>query len=124
MACVVGRGVMANIKEWYLKNYPADKLGLEIRDNATFSGAFNCLDNYGDIYLYLGIWDSVVRERIFEKLASLAGVSYQYIKEQWHKCHTLSPLYNFNGEFSGVFLESETNRRLPVVEVEQLYNSF
>ena len=119
-----GACVMESVKEWYLKNYPADELGVEIRDNVTFSGAFNCLDNYGDIYLYMGVWDSIVRERIFEELASRAGVGYQYIKEQWHKCHTLTPLYNLNGEFSGVFLESETNRRLPAVQVEQLYNSF
>lgn len=120
----MGRVVMENIKEWYLKNYPADKCGGEIRENATFSGAFNCLDNYGDIYLYIGVWDSVVRGRIFEELASRAGVSYQYIEEQWHKCHTLNPLYNLSGEFSGVFLESETGRRLPAVEVEQVYSGF
>lgn len=115
---------MDNIKKWYLNNYPADELGAEIRDNVTFSGAFNCLDNYGDIYLYMGVWDSVFRERIFKELASRAGVSYQYIEEQWHKCHTLSPMYNLNGEFSGVFLESETGRYLPAVEVEKVYISF
>lgn len=119
-----GACYMENIKKWYLKNYPADKLGLDIRENATFSGAFNCLDNYGDIYLYMGVWDSVARERIFEELASRAGVSYRYIVEQWNKCHTLSPLYNLNGEFSGVFLESETGRRVPAVEVEQVYSGF
>lgn len=46
------------IQKWYLDNYPVDEIGLEIRENATFSGAFKCLDNYGDIYLYLGVWDT------------------------------------------------------------------
>lgn len=120
----MGRCVVNNIKKWYLNNYSADKLGAEIRDNATFTGAFNCLDNYGDIYIYIGVWDSVVRERIFKELANRAGVSCQYIQMQWYKCHTLSPMHNLNGEYSGVFLESETGRRVPVAEVEQIYNSF
>jgi hypothetical protein len=37
----------------------------------------------GDIYQYIGVSDSIVRERLFEKLAETLNVGYDYIYNLW-----------------------------------------
>lgn len=74
---------MQTIKEFYLSNYPTDELGNEINTNATFVGLFHTLDTFGDVYKYIGVGDSMIRERIFEKLAKEMGVNYNEIYNQW-----------------------------------------
>lgn len=74
------------IKDWYVKEYATDELGENINENITFEDLFNTLDNYGDVYKLLGVGDSVIRERVFEKLAEIMEVDYDYIYEQWLKC--------------------------------------
>lgn len=74
-----------SIKNWYCNAYPTDSLGAEIDPSATFGGLFNALDNYRDVYAYWGVYDSLVRERIFEKLAEIIGTDYDYIYDQWAK---------------------------------------
>lgn len=71
------------IKNWYLKNFSSDEMGEDIRDNITFAGLFECLDNYDCVYDFLGVHDSIIRERVFEKLADIMGVEYDYIYNQW-----------------------------------------
>lgn len=75
------------VKEWYQEMYPTDDLGERINDDITFYDVFECLDNYGNIYDFLGVGDSVVRERVFNELAQIMGVDYDYIYEQWLRCH-------------------------------------
>ena len=72
-----------NVKEWYKGEYPTDNLGDRIKEDTTFYDIFYALDNYKDIYDIIGVTDSLVRERIFEKLAELMGVDYDYIYDQW-----------------------------------------
>lgn len=74
---------MQTIKEFYLNNYPTDELGNEIHTKATFIGLFEVLDTYKDVYEYIGVHDSIIRERIFEKLANEMGVDYNEIYNQW-----------------------------------------
>lgn len=75
-----------NAKEWYRGEYPTDDLVEEIKDTVTFKDIFEALDNYEDIYEVIGNGiDSIVRERIFNKLATLMEVDYDYIYEQWLK---------------------------------------
>ena len=74
---------MQTIKEFYISNYPTDELGNEIDTNATFKGLFHILDTYEDVYKYIGVADSLIRERIFEKLANELGVDYNEIYNQW-----------------------------------------
>ena len=74
---------MKTILEYYTSNFPTDELGLEINPEATFEGLFRILDNYGDVYEYIGVHDSLVRERVFDKLADVMGVDYEYIYNQW-----------------------------------------
>ena len=74
------------IKEWYIKNYSNDSLGQEIKENATFYDLFNALDRRKDIYDFLGVGDSIIRERVFQELANLMQVDYNYIYDQWLLC--------------------------------------
>jgi hypothetical protein len=72
-----------NIREYYVEAFPSDELGIEINSEATFDGLFRTLDNYGDVYEYIGVGDSIVRERCFEKLAEIMGCDYNTIYDQW-----------------------------------------
>lgn len=75
-----------NVKEWYRGEYSTDDLVEEIKDTVTFEDVFEALDNYEDIYEVIGNGiDSIVRERIFNKLAILMEVDYDYIYDQWLK---------------------------------------
>lgn len=74
-----------NVKEWYRGEYPTDDLVEEIKDTVTFEDIFEALDNYRDIYNEIGTTDSLVRERIFNRLATLMEVDYDYIYDQWLK---------------------------------------
>ena len=71
------------IKDWYKGEYPTDNLGDRIKEDTTFYDIFYALDNYKDIYDIIGVTDSLARERIFEKLAELMEVDYDYIYDQW-----------------------------------------
>jgi hypothetical protein len=71
-----------NIKKWYLDTYSDDKLGNKINANADFTE----MDYYEirHIYDYLGDEiDTIIRERVFEKLASLLGIPYSDIYDIW-----------------------------------------
>ena len=70
------------VRDWYKEAYPTDSMGDEIDDYITFNHIFVCLDSYDDIYDYLP-GDSIIRERVFEKLAEIIDVSYDYVYEQY-----------------------------------------
>jgi hypothetical protein len=72
------------VKPWYMEEYPTDEMGEDIDDDLTFEDIFQCLDSYDDIYKYIP-GDSIIRERIFSKLAELMDVDYDYIYDQWLK---------------------------------------
>lgn len=74
-----------SIRDWYTKTYPSDELGYEIDKDVKFRNLFEALDNYQDVYEVIGVDDSVIRERTFEKLAEIMSVDYNYIYEQWLK---------------------------------------
>lgn len=71
------------IKEWYTKEYPTDELGAEINNDITFYDLFVVLDRYKDVYEALNVCDSIIRERVFGKLAEIMEVDYDYIYMQW-----------------------------------------
>ena len=74
---------MLNIKSFYCKNFPSDSLGLEINPAASFDGLYKVLLNRGDVYEYVGVSDSLVRERLFSELSDLSGKSYSEIYNMW-----------------------------------------
>ena len=71
-----------NIKEWYIAEYPDDELGANIND-VTFYDLFVALDTHKDVYDVLGVGDSVVRERAFEKLDAILEEPAGYCYDQW-----------------------------------------
>ena len=54
------------IKDFYLNEYPTDELGEELNGGATFGGLWKAIRG-GIVYEYLGVCDSLIRERVFEK---------------------------------------------------------
>lgn len=71
------------VKEWYMTEYPDDELGEEMNKDVTFYDLFVVLDTYKSVYDTLNVWDSIIRERVFSKLAEVMNVDYDYIYEQW-----------------------------------------
>ena len=66
-------------KDYYIATYPTDDLGLEL-SNATF---LEILANFYSLYDWLGVSDSVIRERLFIALAEILDVEYDVIYELW-----------------------------------------
>ncbi len=73
------------LREYYLSKYPADELGVELNETPTFAGLLNQLIVGGDVYKYIGVGDSIIRERLFEGLAEELNVKYDYVYELWLK---------------------------------------
>jgi hypothetical protein len=76
---------MSTIKEYYVENFPTDELGLELNETPTFPGLLNKLIVGEDVYRYIGVGDSIIRERLFEKLAETLNVKYDYVYNLWLK---------------------------------------
>jgi len=71
----------APIKDWYMGAYKEDDLGDRL--NGTFKGALQTLMRGDDIYDYIGVGDSLIRERLFSKLAAMIDVDYDEIYNVW-----------------------------------------
>ena len=71
---------MENIKNWYKSEFTTDELGEEINPNATFEELKNNLPN---VYDYLNVFDSLVRERVFCELSEKMNVDYNVICNKW-----------------------------------------
>jgi hypothetical protein len=125
---IVNLHKMPSVKRWYELTFPTDKGGVDIiSPGATFWGCLRCLDDYGDIYIYLmGCCngDSIVRERVFAKLADIMNMDYDYIYGQWLKCHTHTPIFDEDCNFTGFFSESETVRRISLEVIEERYSAY
>ena len=72
-----------NIKEFYLNEYPTDELGSELKENITFSGLLNNLFTENNIYDYIGVGDSIIRERLFSQLSIQLNKEYDYVYNLW-----------------------------------------
>ena len=71
------------IKEFYLNNYPTDELGVELNENTNFTGLLNELFTDNDVYGYIGVGDSIIRERLFTKLSEILKTPYDYVYNLW-----------------------------------------
>lgn len=78
----------ASIRKWYVKAYPTDDLGPELVGN--FAGALETMSKGGDIYDYMGMGDSLIRERLFTRLSEMLGLDYEHIYQLWLN-HVVSP---------------------------------
>lgn len=71
------------IKDFYKEAYPTDEMGDNLNASATFQDAYECLQVGFNFYAFLGVDDSLVRERIFDALATLMGCDYEHVYYQW-----------------------------------------
>lgn len=71
------------IKDFYKEAYPTDEMGDNLNASATFQDAYECLQTGFNFYAFLGVDDSLVRERIFDALATLMGCDYEHVYYQW-----------------------------------------
>ena len=71
------------IREFYVAKYPSDDMGDGINPTATFAGLLTQLIVGGDVYEYLYVYDSIIRERLFERLAEELNVKYEYVYNLW-----------------------------------------
>lgn len=71
------------VREWYVSAFPNDELGWEINADATFDGVQKAIDEGADVYALLEVNDSLIRERVFDKLSDITGVPYDDIFEKW-----------------------------------------
>lgn len=71
------------LKKFYLRNYPTDELGAEINRESTFDGLIKTLLKKDDVYEYIGVQDSLVRERLFKRLSLDRGVFLDLIYDLW-----------------------------------------
>jgi hypothetical protein len=74
-----------NVKNWYVETYPTDELGQDINPEIEFTNVLNTLDNYSDIYDLIGVGDSIIRERLFQKLSQITGQTYTEIYDKWRE---------------------------------------
>jgi hypothetical protein len=72
-----------NVRDWYMDKYSDDELAQEINPKITFNDIREIIDAKKDIYDFLNVADSLIRQRIFAELANLLGVRYEVVYEAW-----------------------------------------
>ena len=75
--------IFQKVEEYYSEAFTSDEIGKDLIKDITFLDVFDCLNNYRDFYATIGVTDSVVRERIFDRLANIMGVDYDVIYKRW-----------------------------------------
>lgn len=76
-------GADVKIKDWYTSFYPDDEAGQEIDELITFREAYHAMQMGDDFYETTGNVDSIVRERIFERMSDVFNVTYDDIYNLW-----------------------------------------
>lgn len=81
-----------NLQEWYHKTYPTDDIWTEIDQNATMYDLYldvklmgiSTRQRYETAYERYFADDSVVRERMLEKLSKIIRVPYDEVLDAWY----------------------------------------
>lgn len=73
----------SNVKDAYCNAYETDELGLEINPKLTFNDVHKALKSGKDFYDFIGVGDSLVRERIFEMMSDIFNKDYDYFYNLW-----------------------------------------
>ena len=72
-----------SIQDWYIKEYKNDDLGKCINPTVGFMDCWHKMQDKQDFYTIIGVVDSLVRERVFSKLAEILDVDYDVIYNIW-----------------------------------------
>ena len=74
------------LADWYMTRFPDDAGFAERMDSSsTFQELWEALEVGDDVYSVIGVGDSTVRERLFQRLAALKKMSYGEIYRMWQK---------------------------------------
>lgn len=75
----------SKVLDFYKQKHAHDDYGVsEIKPNVTFLDFLLELNKpNGDIYELIGVSDSLIRERLFERLSELLNVDYNVIYDMW-----------------------------------------
>ena len=76
-------GENINVRVWYKNKYPIDEYGDFIHPDLTFGNLWGAMKEGKDFYEISGARDSLVRERLFVKMAEIFNVSYDFIYGMW-----------------------------------------
>lgn len=71
------------IKDWYCVAYSDDELGEKLSNRASFLTIYNAIKSGRDVYEVMGIGDSIIRERLFDKLSVMLKVDYAVVFYLW-----------------------------------------
>lgn len=84
------------VVDWYKEAFPTDTDMFEDMEatGSTFADVWDALDNGEDVYDAIGADDSIVRERVFGRLAELTGKDYDVIYDMW-----LDAAYDYVDDF-------------------------
>lgn len=75
---------LEKLKDYYTRVYYSDDEGDLMNDDSDFYDLFDALENRIDIYSVIGKFcDSIVRERLFQRLAKIMHVDYGYVYDEW-----------------------------------------
>ena len=77
------RSLSSGIRKYYVEAYPKDDMGADINPKATFKGLLKTLEDKKNVYTYLDVSDSLIRERVFGELSEIMGVKYSKIYNMW-----------------------------------------
>ena len=103
----------SSVKDWYLGSFEVDDLGNEISEDVTFADVMKCLEDHSDFYECIGVGDSVIRERVFEKLAEILNVEPLIVYYQW-----LRDDYDWFADIEEESMEEEPIEEEEVIEEE------
>ena len=76
-----------SLKTIYSVIAPSDPCASEINPHATLGGLLDCIINDNEVYEYIGIHDSIIRERLFNCLSDVCS----QIGKNIYDCPTMSP---------------------------------
>lgn len=83
----VGNLRLEKVREWYMENYPDDELGASLNETVTMWDVVGLLNAGlgGRFYDLVGAGDSVIRERIFDRISKIVHCDYDVVYDTWLK---------------------------------------
>lgn len=82
--------LLSNVKNTYQHCYPSDVCGNEIDENLSFCQILARMQEGVDFYDMIKVEDSIVRERIFTLIATLANIDVSEIYTLWYNADVLA----------------------------------
>lgn len=75
--------ILSKVKDTYKNCYPTDVEGNNINEHITFVELLASMRHGDDFYEEINVSDSIVRERIFNIMAIVGGITYDEIYQMW-----------------------------------------